>query len=70
MELQTNAVCGFEALARLKTEKLGLVYPVEFIPIAEKTKLIIPIGEKVIVNAFHFLNMLKVSWCLRQAIHI
>ena len=61
MELQTNAVCGFEALARLKTEKLGLVYPVEFIPIAEKTKLIIPIGEKVIVNAFHFLNMLKAS---------
>ncbi len=61
MDLQTNAVCGFEALARLKTEKLGLVSPVEFIPIAEKTKLIIPIGEKVIVNAFHFLNRLKAS---------
>lgn len=59
IELQTNAVCGFEALARLKTEKLGLVPPVEFIPIAEKSKLIIPIGEKVIVNAFHFLNKLK-----------
>lgn len=61
MELQTNAVCGFEALARLQTEKFGLVPPVEFIPIAEKTKLIIPIGEKVIVNAFHFLNKLKAS---------
>jgi PAS domain S-box-containing protein len=61
LELQTNAICGFEALARLKTEKLGLVSPVEFIPIAEKTKLIIPIGEKVIVNAFHFLNKLKAS---------
>lgn len=61
MDLQTNAVCGFEALARLKTEKLGLVSPVEFIPIAEKTKLIIPIGEKVIINAFHFLNKLKAS---------
>ncbi len=58
LELQTNAVCGFEALARLRTEKLGLVSPVEFIPIAEKTKLILPIGEKVIVNAFLFLNKL------------
>lgn len=48
-------------LARLKTEKFGLVSPLEFIPIAEKSKLIIPIGEKVIVNAFHFLNKLKAS---------
>ena len=33
--------------------------PGEFIPIAEKTKLILPIGERVIVNAFRFLNRLK-----------
>lgn len=58
VELQTNAVCGFEALSRLKTEKLGLVSPVEFIPIAEETKLIIPIGEKVIVNAFQSMFLL------------
>ena len=61
LDLRTNGVCGFEALARLKTEKLGLVLPVEFIPIAEKTKMIIPIGEKVMINAFHFLNKLKAS---------
>jgi EAL domain-containing protein (putative c-di-GMP-specific phosphodiesterase class I) len=35
------------------------VSPLEFIPIAEKTKLILPIGEKVIVKAFHFLNKLR-----------
>ncbi len=58
-DLHTNSVCGFEALARLNTEKLGLVPPIEFIPIAEKTKLIIPIGEKVSVTAFHFLKRLK-----------
>lgn len=58
-DLRTDTVCGFEALARLRTDKLGLVSPVEFIPIAEKTKLIIPIGEKVLVNAFRFLNRLK-----------
>ena len=59
MNLRTGSICGFEALARLNTEKLGLVSPLEFIPIAEKTKLIVPVGEKVIVKAFRFLNKLK-----------
>lgn len=59
VNIRTGAVCGFEALARLRTEKLGLVRPVEFIPIAEKTKLILVIGEKVIVSALRFLNRLK-----------
>ncbi len=59
LDLKTDSVCGFEALARLKTEKLGLVSPVEFIPIAEKTKLIIPIGKQIILSAFRFINKLK-----------
>ena len=59
MDLRTGSIFGFEALARLRTDKLGLVSPLEFIPIAEKTKLILPIGEKVIVKAFCFLNRLK-----------
>ncbi len=58
-DLKAGSICEFEALARLRTQKLGLVSPLEFIPIAEKTKLIIPMGYKVIVNAFHFLNKLK-----------
>jgi PAS domain S-box-containing protein len=59
MDLRTGSIFGFEALARLRTEKLGPVSPLEFIPIAEKTKLILPIGEKVIVRAFHFLDKLR-----------
>ena len=58
LDLKTNKVCAFEALARLRTEKLGLVPPNEFIPIAEKTKLIIPDGEIIIIKAFHFLKHL------------
>lgn len=58
LDLKSNSICGFEALARLQTEKLGLVSPVEFIPIAEETKLIIPIGEKVIIEALSFLKRL------------
>ncbi|NLZ43666.1 MAG: GGDEF domain-containing protein, partial [Clostridia bacterium] len=61
LDLRTGLVCGFEALARLNTEKLGFVSPAEFIPIAEETKLILPIGEKVIVKAFSFLNKLKAN---------
>lgn len=59
LDLKSNQICGFEALARLNSEKLGLVPPLEFIPLAEKTKLIIPIGEKIMHQAFRFLNKLK-----------
>ncbi|MEA4997895.1 MAG: EAL domain-containing protein [Candidatus Limiplasma sp.] len=59
LDVRSRSICGFEALARLKTRKLGLVLPVEFIPIAERTKMIIPIGEQIIVKAFQFLTKLQ-----------
>ena len=59
MDLKTGSICAFEALARLNTKRLGRVPPCEFIPLAEKTKLILPIGEKVMAKAFSFLNKLK-----------
>ena len=59
LDLRCGAVCGFEALARLRSQKLGLVSPKEFVPIAEKTKLIIPVGERVFEKAFLFLGKLK-----------
>jgi len=59
LNLKTGLICDFEALARLSTEKLGQVSPAEFIPIAEKTELIVPFGEKVIIKALRFLNRLR-----------
>ncbi|MFA5524116.1 MAG: EAL domain-containing protein [Tissierellales bacterium] len=59
IDLESNQISGFEALARLRNDKLGLVSPLEFIPIAEKTKQIITIGKKVITQAFSFWNKLK-----------
>jgi len=59
LDLKSDRICGFEALARLNSKKLGLVPPLEFIPIAEKTRLIIPVGQKIIVNALLFLNKLN-----------
>lgn len=43
----------------MKSKKYGLVGPAEFIQIAEKTKLIIPLGEKIVEMACLFLKELQ-----------
>ncbi|MFM6854590.1 MAG: putative bifunctional diguanylate cyclase/phosphodiesterase, partial [Sphingopyxis sp.] len=46
-----GTVDGFEALLRWNSKKLGPVSPVKFIPVAEDTRLIGPIGEWVLRTA-------------------
>jgi diguanylate cyclase (GGDEF)-like protein/PAS domain S-box-containing protein len=51
LHLETGAVLGAEALLRWEHPELGLVPPAKFVPLAEDTGLIIPIGEWVLRTA-------------------
>ncbi len=48
---ETKKITSMEALLRWNNKELGYISPVEFIPIAEKTGLIIPIGNYVLLEA-------------------
>ncbi|MEH6575468.1 MAG: EAL domain-containing protein [Amphritea sp.] len=58
ISFETNQITGVEALIRWHHPEKGLLGPVEFIPIAEESHLIIDIGEWVIQEAIKTLS----SW--------
>ncbi len=53
VDLGTGEIVGYEALARWQRPERGLVLPGEFIPIADATGLLIPLGERILATACH-----------------
>jgi len=51
IDIKTGAVVGIEALVRWMHPDKGLLYPETFIPLAEETSLIVPVGEWILHTA-------------------
>lgn len=65
VQLDTGRISSFEALVRWQHPERGLVSPVEFIPVAEETGMIISIGQWVLSEAWRQINV----WRQRYAEH-
>lgn len=59
LRLSDQAVVGFEALTRWYSPSRGLVPPSIFMPLAECTSLIVPVGEWVVDNAFQAVQQME-----------
>jgi EAL domain-containing protein (putative c-di-GMP-specific phosphodiesterase class I) len=56
IDINRNMIVGVEALLRWKHPTMGFISPLDFIPVAEDSGLIVPIGEWVLKTAFRQLK--------------
>ena len=68
IDCKTKEISGFEALLRWSHPKLGHITPLEFIPIAEETQLIMPIGKWVIEESLSFIN--EINQISNKRVHV
>jgi diguanylate cyclase (GGDEF)-like protein len=68
VDLVSGAICGAEALVRWMHPERGLVPPDQFIPLAEQTGLIVPLGDRILKAAC----LEAATWpaCVKLAVNI
>jgi len=62
IDLKTQQLTGFEALVRWNHPTRGLIYPMEFIPLAEEHGLIYQIGAWILHEACRELKLLQIQY--------
>ena len=72
IEIASGRIVGVEALVRWLHPEDGLIAPMRFIPVAEETGLIMPIGEWVLNEALHQLAQWRAQGLsdLRMAVNL
>jgi diguanylate cyclase (GGDEF)-like protein/PAS domain S-box-containing protein len=70
IELRTGEISGVEALVRWRHPQRGMVPPLEFIPLAEETGLIVAIGQWVLEEACTQAVQLQARFPMQQELHM
>lgn len=68
--LETNQISSFEALLRWQHPNRGLLWPDEFLPVAEETGLIVPIGEWVLREACNQTQIWQSEFLLKSPLTV
>ncbi|MES2675389.1 MAG: EAL domain-containing protein [Pseudomonadota bacterium] len=66
--LSTQQIVGFEALLRWHHPEQGLILPAQFIPLAEESNLIIPLGSWILIESCKYAAKWKNNW--RMAVNL
>src|SRR5689334_10309305 len=70
VSLETGRLAGFEALVRWNHPRRGLVSPADFIPVAEETGLIVPIGQWVLNEACKHIRECQIAYPSQRSLSL
>ncbi len=70
IDLRTDKIIGFEALIRWQHPVRGLLYPNEFIPLAEETGLIIPIGKWILQESCRQMHTWQRQFAMNSTLRV
>ncbi len=68
IDLQSGAIGAVEALLRWRHPLLGTIAPGDYLPLAEQTGLIVPIGERVLETALRQLRTWHLGFARMQSL--